>query len=145
MAENQEIAIGREDAEFALTVRLVGRSVNVGFWESVELRLQLGVKGIHVVDINVVSEASVAGRRTIFAAILKKSNAGGFALNVSVVGKVQPNLEAEDVAEEGDGFSISGTCMNGVMRMKAMANTVCQSISLSVNRLSAISCQRSVI
>jgi len=104
VSEDEQVAVGRQDREFALAVRLVGRTVNVAFGERVELGLEFGVERVNVVDIDVIAKPAIARRRAIVAVILQDAYAGGFALNISVVVESQPDFEAEQVAEERDGL-----------------------------------------
>ena len=103
MAEGEEVAVGSEDEEFALAVGFVGWAVNVGLGKSVELGFEFGVEGVDVADVDVVSEAAIAGRRGFGSVHFADANADGFAMEVGVVVGAEEDFEAEDVGEEMDG------------------------------------------
>ena len=103
MPKRDQVAVRRENKQFTLAVGLVGRAVDIGFGQEVELRLELLVEAIHIMHVNVVGEAAVAGRGAVRAFFLQQSKSHRFAMQIRVVRHAQKHLEAQRFGEERQG------------------------------------------
>ena len=81
------------------------RAMNIPSGQGIELGLEFSVKGVHVANVDVIGEAPGAGRSSLLGVgLLKKTDADGFTMDVSIVVEAIRNFESEDAGEEGDGF-----------------------------------------
>ena len=103
MPKRDQVAVRRENKQFTLAVGLVGRAVDIGFGQEVELRLELLVEAIHIMHVNVVGEAAVAGRGAVRTFLLEETEAHRFAVDVGIVLEAEKHLEAQRLGEERQG------------------------------------------
>src|SRR5690606_18462291 len=99
LAEYEQVAVRRKYAQLALVIRLVGRTVDIAGRHLIEHRLQLVVKRLDVLHVDIVREAAISGRRAVVAAVLQQTHTSTLALNVSVVFKAKIRREAEALEE----------------------------------------------
>jgi ribosomal-protein-alanine N-acetyltransferase len=94
MSKRDQISVGREHEQFPLPIRLVGRTVDVAFRQLVELRLEFLVEPIHIMHVNVISEAAIAGRGAVGALLFKQAKPHRFPMKVGIVVHSEQHPEA---------------------------------------------------
>src|SRR5260221_9592473 len=101
LAKGDEVAVGGQHQQFSLPIRLVRWAMDIGLGKGVELRFQLSVQRIHVPNIDVVGEPAIAGRCTFRTFLFADAEAGGFAMNICVIGHAPESFKAKNIVEEG--------------------------------------------
>ena len=65
LSEDEQVAVRREKHELTLSIRLIYRTMDVSLRQDAQLRQQLRVHGVYILNINVVAETPVSGWRAI--------------------------------------------------------------------------------
>lgn len=107
VAEDDEVAVGRDDGELALVVGFVGGAMDpeIEFRagcgrERVELRLQLGIERVDVAHVDIIAEPPVPRRGAVPPVILEHPDPAPFPLDIGIIRLPPKRLESEHVAEE---------------------------------------------
>jgi hypothetical protein len=99
-------------------IGLVDRPIDIPWRQGVELRLQLSVEPINVMNINLVREAPISGRCPLRSFLFQNAEARSPPMDIGIVGIAKEHFEAQDMGEEGYARSMSSRTMNGVTWMK---------------------------
>lgn len=119
MAEDEEVAVGRENEEFALTVLLINWARDGALRQSIELWFEFGVEGVHVADVNVIGVATVAGWGSVaVTAVFEETDCDAFALDVGVVSRLEGDRKPRIRVKKSSASCRLTTWIKGVTWMK---------------------------
>src|SRR5262249_28764651 len=100
LVQRDEIPVGGKHQEFALSIALIHRPVDIGLRQGIKLRLQFRIKAINVTNIDVIGEAAITGRSTILAMLLEQAKPRCVSLEVGVIAHTKRNFKSQNFNEE---------------------------------------------
>src|SRR5271157_5254228 len=101
LPKRKQVSIRRKHQQLALAVALVHRPIDIALRQSVELRLEFSIEPIDIADIDVVCEASIAGRGAVGSLLLQDTEARRLAMHIRIVGDPITHLKPQYAGEEG--------------------------------------------